>query len=158
MENLNVALWEEYGRLKKQLDTFDVRSDDWKDSHSKLIKVAQEIKDVEKIKAEYEAKREERRIEEMHNRNMEDLERRKLIQHMDIEDARNTTQIMLENTKQKITWQKVLFEAGKILLPLTISIIHYNNAQKRILSFEEHGRIVSTPGRELHLPKILTKN
>jgi hypothetical protein len=88
---------------------------------------------------------------------MLELEERKMEQHEMIEESRNEAGIRLEQEKQKITWKRVAFELGKLVIPLGISIVHYNMAQKKVFDFEEHGRITSTAGRELHLPKIFTK-
>lgn len=65
----------------------------------------------------------------------------------------------LEAAKKKddISWKKVAFEMGKIVVPLAISIVHYNVAANKMYDFETHGRITSTAGRELKLPKIFMK-
>lgn len=77
-------------------------------------------------------------------------ERRKL------DKMKNDAMHELELEKSKLGWQRVTFELVKILLPAVISVGSYSYFQKRILKFEETGRITSTGGRELHLPKLPT--
>lgn len=62
-----------------------------------------------------------------------------------------------ELKKQELTWGKVGIEAMKALAPLSVSLLGYNVFQKRILRFEETGRLTSSASRELHLPNFLKK-
>lgn len=71
-----------------------------------------------------------------------------------VEKEKNDDMTEMERNKQKLTWGKVGLELCKVLLPTCVSIAAYDVFQKRILKFEETGRIVSTAGRELHLPKF----
>lgn len=61
----------------------------------------------------------------------------------------------IEEMKQVITWKRVVFELSKALLPVVATMIGYDRFQKRLMKYEENGRIASTAGRELHLPKFL---
>lgn len=63
----------------------------------------------------------------------------------------------LEGQKLKPSWKKMLIEALKIVGPTIITMIGYDVFQRRVLYFEEHGRIASTAGRELHLPNFMKK-
>lgn len=72
----------------------------------------------------------------------------------EIEKAKNEAMAEIERNKQKLTWGRVTFETAKVVLPILVSFAGYNVFQKRILKFEETGRISSTAGRELHLPRV----
>lgn len=74
-----------------------------------------------------------------------------------LEEMKNNDQAEIEREKLKISWKKILPEILKILGPTVLTLFGYNVFQKRVLYFEEHGRISSTAGRELHLPKFLTR-
>ena len=73
----------------------------------------------------------------------------------DLDKAKNEAMLEIEKKKSDITWQRVLFEiGGKVVLPAALTLVGYNVFQKRILKFEETGRLVTSASRELHLPKI----
>lgn len=72
-----------------------------------------------------------------------------------IEEERNKASNNVEIQKQSLTWGRVGLELGKVVVPILVSFAGYNVFQKRILRFEETGRISSTAGRELHLPKFM---
>lgn len=74
-----------------------------------------------------------------------------------LEEMKNNDQTEIEREKLKISWKKMLPEMIKIFGPALLSFMAYDVFQKRVLYFEEHGRISSTAGRELHLPKFLTR-
>lgn len=71
-----------------------------------------------------------------------------------IEEKKNDASAEVEREKAKLTWGRVGLELGKVIAPILVSFAGYNVFQKRILKFEETGRITSTAGRELHLPKF----
>lgn len=156
-DKLYQELVNECDRLTKIINSEETGSDAWKLAYSKKLDILEKMQAFDRSESEYYAKQEERRITEEHNRRMLELEERKMEQHEMIEESRNEAGIRLEQEKQKITWKRVAFELGKLVIPLGISIVHYNMAQKKVFDFEEHGRITSTAGRELHLPKIFTK-
>lgn len=156
-EKLKEELMVECDRLTEIIDNNEPGSEMWKEAYSKKLAVLDKMQVYEKCEGELWSKQEERRITEEHNQEMIALEDRKLEQHLVIETSRNNANIKLEETKQKITWQRVTFEMAKVVVPLGISIIHYNRAQKKVFDFEEHGKITSTCGRDLHLPKIFMK-
>lgn len=71
-----------------------------------------------------------------------------------IEDEKNKAAAEIEREKSKLTWGRVGLEMGKVIAPMLMSLVAYNVFQKRVLKFEETGRINSTAGRELHFPRI----
>ncbi len=74
-----------------------------------------------------------------------------------IEEERNQEMAKIEMAKQDLTWKKVIMEVAKTFGPSVLTMIGYNLFQKRILKFEETGRLTSTASRELHLPNFLKK-
>lgn len=72
----------------------------------------------------------------------------------EIDRLKNQALYDLEKKKSELSWQRVTFEMAKIIVPTVISIGAYEHFQRRILEFEETGRINSTAGRELHLPRF----
>lgn len=68
--------------------------------------------------------------------------------------VKNQQLLELEKQKSKLSWDRVTFEMAKIGVPLIGSGILYLIAQRNVFQFEETGRIVTTGGRELHLPNI----
>lgn len=71
-----------------------------------------------------------------------------------IEEKKNDATAEIEREKSKLTWGRIGFEIGKVVIPTLVSMAGYNVFQKRVLKFEETGRISSTAGRELHFPKF----
>lgn len=72
-----------------------------------------------------------------------------------LERERNEDVTNVEYVKAQITWQRAALEIGKVVLPVVISMVGYNVFQKRVMVYEETGRVTSTAGRELHLPKFM---
>lgn len=75
----------------------------------------------------------------------------------DIERDKNKAQSDLEHEKAAFDWKRAGFEVVKIVLPGAIGGGFYLLAQKRVLKFEEVGRIMSSAGHDLHLPNSLFK-
>lgn len=73
----------------------------------------------------------------------------------EIERIKNENLYELEKQKAGLGWQRVTFEMAKILIPSIISIAAYDYFQRRIIDFEENGRLTTTASRELHLPKFM---
>lgn len=73
----------------------------------------------------------------------------------EIERMKNEKLYELEKQKAGLGWQRVTFEMAKILIPSIISIAAYDYFQRRIIDFEENGRLTTTASRELHLPKFM---
>ena len=73
----------------------------------------------------------------------------------EIERIKNENLYKLEEEKSKLSWQRTTFEMAKILIPSIISIAAYDYFQRRIIDFEENGRLTTTASRELHLPKFM---
>lgn len=73
----------------------------------------------------------------------------------EIERMKNEKLYELEKQKAGLGWQRVTFEMAKILIPSIVSIAAYDYFQRRIIDFEENGRLTTTASRELHLPKFM---
>ena len=75
----------------------------------------------------------------------------------EIEKKRNDDANEIEKEKQKLGWKRIGFEMAKVVVPIVVSMIGYNTFQKRVMKYEETGRISSTAGRELHLPSFMKR-
>lgn len=117
----------------EKVETLDAGSKEGKEALAKSIHLVELLIATDKDNADYYDKQERRRIEEDRNK------------------AQNET----ERDKQKLTWGRVGLEMAKVVVPLVVSFAGYNVFQKRVMKFEETGRISSTAGRELHLPKFM---
>lgn len=115
----------------RQVMKNDPETKEGKDHLVKSIQLVDLLVNTDRDNAEYYDKQERRRIEEERNKAMNETER----------------------DKQKLTWGRVGLEMAKVVVPLAVSFAGYNVFQKRILKFEETGRLTSTASRELHLPK-----
>lgn len=131
---------ETYGMLERavqaqleKVETLDAGSKEGKEALVKSLHLVELLITTDKDNADYYDKQERRRIEEDRNKAMNETER----------------------DKQKLTWGRVGLEMAKVVVPLVVSFAGYNVFQKRVLKFEETGRISSTAGRELHLPKFM---
>lgn len=131
---------ETYGMLERavqaqleKVETLDAGSKEGKEALVKSLHLVELLITTDKDNADYYDKQERRRIEEDRNKAMNETER----------------------DKQKLTWGRVGLEIAKVVVPLVVSFAGYNVFQKRVLKFEETGRISSTAGRELHLPKFM---
>lgn len=71
-----------------------------------------------------------------------------------IDEEKNKMQAENEVAKMELTWKKMLFEMAKVLLPTGLSVVAYHVFQKRLLEFEETGRLTSSASRGLNLPKF----
>lgn len=116
----------------ENIEALNTESKEGKDALTKSIHLVELLASIDRDADEYHDKTERRRIEEKRN------------------DAQNET----ERDKQKLTWGRVGLEMAKVVVPIVVSFAGYNVFQKRVLKFEETGRITSTAGRELHLPKF----
>lgn len=151
---LQEALLERYDQFKNAMHTYPEDSDEYKAAKRGMGELIQEMQTFNKNECDYWAKQEERRIEEEHNEAMIAIEERKLEEHNRVERERNEANLAVEREKRKISWQRVAFEFGLILVPLFMNRSTYFKAQGNMLEFEKTGRVTSTVGRELHLPKI----
>ena len=156
-EKLYEELVMECDRLTEIIDNSDEGSDEWTKALNKKLDILDKMNAFYKTASESEAKAKDREVAKLKDDYMFKLEQDKLVEHRVIEELRSSAQIELENKKQEVTWKRVAFEMIKLLIPLGVTIWHYNQAQKRVFDFEEHGRITSSAGRELHLPKIWSK-
>ena len=75
----------------------------------------------------------------------------------ELERKRNDDANEIERDKQELGWKRIGFEMAKVVVPVVISMIGYNAFQKRVMKYEETGRISSTAGRELHLPSFMKR-
>lgn len=71
-----------------------------------------------------------------------------------IEEKKNDEMTKVERNKQKIGWERWAFEFLKLGITIGTGMYSFFKGQSNMLNFEEHGRITTTAGRELHLPKI----
>lgn len=134
MTDETYVLLEEAAQVQlKAVKSMDVDTKEGKEALTKSIHLVELLITTDKDNADYYDKQERRRIEEERNK------------------AANET----ERKKQELTWGRVGLEMAKVVVPLAVSFVGYNVFQKRVLRFEETGRITSTAGRELHLPKFL---
>lgn len=117
----------------ENVNTFDTGTKEGKEALTKSIHLVELLIASDKDNAEYYDKKERRRIDEERNKAMNETER----------------------DKQRLTWSRVGLEMAKAIVPLVVSFIGYDVFQKRILKFEETGRLTSTASRELHLPRFL---
>lgn len=125
---------EKAARVQLQnVNNLDPGNKEGKDALTKSIHLVELLVTADKDNADYYDKEERRRIEEDRNKAVNEI----------------------EHNKQKLTGGRVTFEMAKVIAPLVISFVGYNVFQKRILKFEETGRITSTAGRELHLPRFM---
>lgn len=60
----------------------------------------------------------------------------------------------IELDKSALNKEKVIMELIKIFGPALLSIFAYAALQKRLLKFEETGRLCTSAAREFHLPKF----
>lgn len=134
MSNETYDLLERAAQVQlEKVDALDAESKEGKEALTKSMHLVELLLTADKDGADYYDKQERRRIEEERNKAANDVER----------------------DKQKLTWSRVMFELAKLMVPLGISFAGYNVFQKRVMKFEETGRISSTAGRELHLPKFM---
>lgn len=71
------------------------------------------------------------------------------------DEKKNQAMIELEEKKMQIPWWRTCLDMAKIVVPVVVPIMAYNIFQERVLKFEETGRITSTAGRDLHLPRFM---
>lgn len=154
---LSKELITECNRLTKIIDDSEACSNTWNDAYGKKLQILDKMQTYDKNDCDLWTKQEERELTKLHNEKLYWLEIEKEADKRSIEEQRNKANLMLEKEKQKVTLKRAAFEIGKLVIPLAISIIHYNYAQRRVFDFEEHGRITSTAGRDLRLPKIFMK-
>lgn len=117
----------------ERIEKADPETKEGKDALAKAVELVNLLISTDKIGYDYHDREERRRIDEEKNK------------------SDNQTEI----DKQKLTWSKVGLEMAKAIVPLAVSMIGYNVFQKRLMRFEETGRVCSTAGRELHLPKFM---
>lgn len=131
-EELWKALKYEYDRCLGIMDEHGEEEDEFKAAQQQMNRI------LEKMQAYY------------------DTETKEQIKVLEGEqnDKRNEAQLELEKEKKNVSKKQVLFEFGKILLTAGLSFKTYDFFQKRVLKFEETGRVCSTAGRELHLPRL----
>lgn len=151
---LSEALVERYQELKDLRDQWHEGTEEYEEYDKKLEQVIKEMQTYHKNDLDADIKYDEHRISEENNQAQLDLEREKLEEHARVERERNETTLLVEHGKQRLTWPRIAFEIAKLVVPALVSGGIYFKAQRRVLEFEENGRISSTAGRELHLPKL----
>lgn len=90
-------------------------------------------------------------IDQTKNKSEDDQNRQTLEEYR----IRSANEVEVQKCKRSVG--DYMLEAFKVIAPTVISLVGYNLFQKRVLLFEENGRIVSTAGRELHLPNFFKK-
>ena len=134
MTETTYNLLEEAAQVQLEaVKSMDATTKEGNEALAKSIRLVELLITTDKDNADYYDKQERRRIEEERNKAMDATERK----------------------KQELTWGRVGLEMAKVVVPLVVSFAGYNVFQKRILKFEETGRLTSTAGRELHLPKFM---
>lgn len=133
MTDENLARLEDSLELRiKEIETLTPGSKERQAAVQDVRALVSALNETDSTMAEWTDKQEKRRIDEEKNQSMAEIEK----------------------AKSDLTWKKILVELGKILIPSCISVWAYDKFQKRLLGFEETGRVNSTAGRELHLPKF----
>ena len=151
-EKLLKELFEECDRLSEIMSSFEVGDETWKMAHSRKLDILEKMQAFYKVETEYQIKFEDREAERDHNEQMEALEEKKLEQQLKIEKIRAEEARALEDMKK--SWKTFAFAIGTVVLPELVKMIYHNAHTDKILGFEEHGRIISSIGRQLKLPRI----
>lgn len=71
-----------------------------------------------------------------------------------VEREKTEANVEMEKEKGKMDPVRVALEICKIVIPVVVPLFAYDVFQKRLMTYEETGRVTSTAGRELHLPRI----
>lgn len=133
MKDGNLEMLEEsIEKRLKEIETLEPGSKERQAAVSDAKLLIAAMNETDSTMSDWTDKQEKRRIDENKNRQLAEIEAK----------------------KNSLDWKKTVLELLKVVLPTTISIIAYDQFQKRVLYFEENGRINSTAGRELHLPKF----
>lgn len=88
--------------------------------------------------------------------NATDIEADDKFERREIEKQKNDRIADLEEQKSKLDIKRAGFEMLKLIVPGIIGGAFYLEAQKRILRFEETGRLTTSAARDLHLPNLFT--
>lgn len=83
-----------------------------------------------------------------------DAKERDMERQRDNEETRILEEADIEKKKIDPSWKRVAFEMAKAVVPLAISVVSYGVFQTKLMKYEEEGRIVSTAGRQLSLPRF----
>lgn len=83
-----------------------------------------------------------------------DAKERDMARQRDNEETRILEEADIEKKKIDPSWKRVAFEMAKAVVPLAISVVSYGVFQTKLMKYEEEGRIVSTAGRQLSLPRF----
>jgi len=118
--------------LKDEIEGLDVGSKEHQTAVGDLVKLLETANKDDEMMANLEDSRDRREIER----------------------DKNATMAKLEVERNKLSWPRAGLEIAKVILPTLLSIGAYSVFQHRVLKFEETGRIVSTAGRSLSLPKF----
>ena len=130
---LKEALVEEIQNHLELINTVPKGSKEQQALVQDLTRLVDSVNELNKTEYEYYDKQERREMDREKNQAMNEL----------------------ESKKSDLGWKRITFELAKVVIPALISIGAYDVFQKRVLKFEETGRLVTTASRELHLPKFL---
>lgn len=136
MQKETLALMEE--QIVRKLELTEEMAEDSKERavlFKESMQLLEKLTAEERDQMEFEDKAARRRIDENRNIEMADIEVEKL----------------------NVNWKRMALEMSKIAIPVIVPLFAYDIFQRRVMKFEETGRITSTAGREMHLPKIFNK-
>lgn len=83
-----------------------------------------------------------------------DAKERDMERQRNNEETRIIEEHKIELFKLDPSAKRVAFEMAKAVVPLIISVVSYGVFQTKLMKYEEEGRIVSTAGRQLSLPRF----
>lgn len=160
--DLKELLLERYEDAQGQMRAYDYGTDEYTRLERESQKLLDQLIKLEegetKLKIEQlkiEASASENEKARTHEKEMaEESFNQKYESDYKIESMRHDHNMDIERLKRKENASRIAIEVGKILIPTVVPIVAYNLFQKRILKFEETGRLSSTAARELHLPKF----
>lgn len=94
------------------------------------------------------------KVEKMRGETSREIESMRDSTMLEAENIKRTTALSVEEERNTISYKRMWLEIAKIVVPTVIPMIAYGVYQKKVLEFEENGKITSTPGRGMHLPKF----
>lgn len=164
MMDIKERLLEEYLECVSELEkkSYDKEDDAYKATERKADKIMERLVHLEEC--EYRLKTENTKAEALqqdgiwnrkHEKEMADITAKNKYEYdLKVEKLRQANALEMERTKRKEAASRIAVEWAKVIIPTVVPIVAYNIFQKRVMKFEETGRICSTAGRELHLPKF----
>lgn len=115
------AYQQEIERCQKILDEYDITSDEYAAAQTKLAELLKEATTFAKNQDDALAKEADREVTNSHNIEQEKIDREKMDLNREMETMRDTTTREIEANKQRVTWQRALYENFKTALPYLIT-------------------------------------